>query len=411
VRKATGSDCVLASLRFFIPLAGIASASLIPSNALAGGGGPSLTTTGEQVYVDDYTTTGTLSTSYSVDGTSSNALTQSSLLATASSSQIKLSADGSALVFGGYNAVVGTASEYSTPYLNRSIGIVSGTGSIDTTTQFLGTSGTPVPNALWLGGSNPILAAAGKYSVTKDTQSLSSVPASNFTTVTPTNANYFGGNLYVTATANNYFELNEVNGTTVTHLPGFPTAFVTGATSASDFVMTDADATNPYGFDRIYVANTSLGLQKWTYNGSAYVNVWSLASNATTTGFAPDPSSTFLKSLVLTTDGAGNNILYGIAVDSVVKSYGSTAYDDTYLVSLTDPDNSTSVGTDSYTVLASGTYGDELAGVAFAPSGSGFGSGDLAVLQVGSAVPEPASLGILGLGAVGLLIRRRRVQA
>ncbi len=388
-----------------MPLAGIASASLIPSIALAGGGGPTLTTTGEQVYVDDYTTGGSLSTNYAVDGSSKYSLTLSSLLSTASSTQIKLSADGSSLVFGGYNAVVGTPSEYSTPYLTRSVGIVSGSGSIDTTTQFLGTSGTPVPNALWLGGSSPILTAAGKYSVTADTQSLSSVPTANFTTPTPVVGNYFGGNLYITANATGYFGLSEVSGSTVTHLPGFPTAFA----SDSDFVMTDADVANAFGFDTIYVAN-SAGLQKWTYSAGSYSNVWTIGSTALTMGFSTDPTSTFLKSLTLTTDGAGNNVLYGIATDSVTKSYGTLAYQNTYLVKLTDPDSSTSVGTDSFTMLASGTYGAELAGVAFAPSGIGFGSGDLAVLQVGVAVPEPTTLGVVGLGAAALLTRRRHAR-
>jgi hypothetical protein len=394
-----------------VPMAGIASLSLIPSNALAGGGGPQLTTTGQQVYVDDFTTGGALSNTYVVDGTSSNALTQNMIVASASSVQIKLSADGSSLVFGGYATPIGTPSEYSTPYLNRSIGIMNGSGVIDTTTQFQGSNGIPVTNALWLGGSNPVLGAAGKYSLTVG--QYTNNPTVNITTPTPAVGNYFGNNLYFSATgpqAN--LGINEVSGGVVSHLPGFPTSFAAPNSpySASDFVMADPDSSNPYGFDTIYVANTVAGLQKWTYNAGTYTNVWNYGSNSSSTSFAPDPTSTFLKSLAITTDGAGNNILYGIMVDTSVKGTGSATYDDTYLVKLTDPDISTTYGTDSYSVLAASAPGSEFGGVAFAPSGTAFGAGDLAVLQVGPAVPEPATLGILGLGAVGVLTRRRRVQ-
>jgi hypothetical protein len=426
VRKASRSAnryCGIGSKRLML-LASVTSASFISASAFAGGGGPSLTQTAQQVYVDDFTTAGALSANYAVDGTDGYALTQSMIVGSASSSQIKLSADGSSLVFGGYNAPVGTGSEYTTPYLTRSVGIMSGNGVIDTTTQWQGSTGTPVPNALWLGGANPILAAAGKYTVTPYTQ-IASTPTTNYTFPnasfptlpgSPVVGNYFGGNYYATSSTTNYFGVNEINQTTfaITHLPGFPTGSALGTSSASDFTMADPDATNPYGFDTIYVANTSLGLQKWTWNSgtSSYSNVWTLGSTSGTMAFAADPNSTFLKSLVMTTDGLGDNILYGIAVDSVVKGSGTATYDDTYLLKLTDPDSSTTVGADSFTDLSASTAGEEFGGVAFAPSGTAFGAGDLAVLQIGSsAVPEPTSLGLLGLAAASLLGRRRKVQA
>ncbi len=75
-----------------------------------------------------------------------------------------------------------------------------------------------------------------------------------------------------------------------------------------------------------------------------------------------------------------------------------------------EPSESASAPTDL--VLAAGTYAVSFDGVAEQtipfPNGSYAGIGDLSLQGSVSAVPEPASLGMLAVGSIGLLVRRRR---
>ena len=156
---------------------------------------------------------------------------------------------------------------------------------------------------------------------------------------------------------------------TVTLLPGMPTA----TNSAYDYFFADNNT--------LYVvddrATTSGGLEKWTFNGSTWTMVYNKAANGGTTG---------LKSLGGMVDASGNVVLFASQVGTAANN----------LFGYTDTLSNTNPATVTENLLVSsaafgGIAADwNLRGVAVAP-----------------AVPEPVSLGLFAIGAVGLLARRR----
>jgi hypothetical protein len=153
---------------------------------------------------------------------------------------------------------------------------------------------------------------------------------------------------------------------TVYSLPTANFATTTGG-NPEQFVLLDLNANgyNGTNLDTAYIADGTRGLQKWTYDGTA----WSLAyTNATSGGLLGLDYAGL--------DGSNNPILYATNVGA-----GSTGNS---LLKLID----NGVATTPFEVIANSPTNTYFRGVAV--------------------VPEPAAVAVVSLGALGLVARRRR---
>src|SRR5215468_6727362 len=102
-----------------------------------GDGGSSLVNTGNAVFLDEYTTTGTLVQSTALPTVTSGSNRRLIASGTATSEGfISRSTDGQYIILAGYDAAIPTANLVSTPGTSvpRVVGRVDGAGNVDTTT-------------------------------------------------------------------------------------------------------------------------------------------------------------------------------------------------------------------------------------------------------------------------------------
>jgi hypothetical protein len=122
------------------------AATITPGNLVVyrvGTGAAALSTPGVAVFLDEYTTTGTLVQSISVPSTGASALT--AIGNSTTEGIVSRSQDGNKLVFGGYRADAGTASP-NVAGNNRVVGSVDAGGTVDTSIAVTGLS-TAVPRS------------------------------------------------------------------------------------------------------------------------------------------------------------------------------------------------------------------------------------------------------------------------
>ena len=238
------------------------------------GAGDSLTNASTAVFLDEYTTGGSLVQSVAIPASSSGSNAPLTLSGTAASEgSIVNSADGRYLTLAGYGIAPGTASVNSSTSatVNRVVARIDASASIDITTKLTDASTgnnirgavTNDGTAFWISGA----AGGVRYAALGATTStqLSTTPVNNRV------INIFNNQLYVTSNKSSCFGISSVgsglpatSGQTITLLSGFPTS-----------------TASPDGFSKngntIYVADDRTdgngGVQKWTYNGSS----WSLA--------------------------------------------------------------------------------------------------------------------------------------
>jgi hypothetical protein len=303
------------------------------------GTGDSLTNASTAVFLDEYTTGGSLVQSVAIPASSSGSNAPLTLSGTAASEgSIVNSADGRYLTLAGYGIAPGTASVNSSTSatVNRVVARIDASASIDITTKLTDASTgnnirgavTNDGTAFWISGA----AGGVRYAALGATTStqLSTTPVNNRV------INIFNNQLYVTSNKSSCFGISSVgsglpatSGQTITLLSGFPTS-----------------TASPDGFSKngntIYVADDRTdgngGVQKWTYSGSSWSLAYVLVPSATTgaIGLSVDWTS-------------ANPIIYATTTDNKI-------------VTVIDAGSSS-----SFTTLVTGATNTLLHGVSFTP--------------------------------------------
>ena len=211
-------------------------AAFMPGNLViyrVGSGAGSLINTGNPVFLDEYTPTGTLVQSIALPTTVIG--TNKQLIASGTSSSEGLltrSSNGQYLILTGYASDIPGAASLSgtaSATVNRTIGLVDYNGIINTTTALTdAATGSSPRSAISSNGTN--LWHTGGAGGIRYTTLGSTTSTQLSTTVTNLRqANIFNGQLY-TSSSSTTFHLSTVgtgspitSGQTITNLPGFPT--------------------------------------------------------------------------------------------------------------------------------------------------------------------------------------------
>jgi hypothetical protein len=255
-----------------------------------GDGTGALTNASMPVFLDEYTTAGSLVGTIAMPtsaGGSNLPLTNSGTAT--SEGHLNLSSDGQYLVSAGYGAVPGTgsiAASLSTT-VPRVIARVDLLGNVDTSTAltdaFSGnnfrSAASDNGNEFWMAGTGSVGTAGIRY-----VASLGATTSLQINPNVPTNnrvVNIFFGQLYCCSSSGTSIGVSAVGGglptaapQNVTLLPGFPT---TAGPSNYDFFLADLNT--------LYVTddrtNGAGGIQKWTQSGGTWTLQYTLAPSAT----------------------------------------------------------------------------------------------------------------------------------
>jgi hypothetical protein len=314
----------------------------------AGDGFSPLSSTAAPIFLDEYTTAGTLVQSIAVPTSVSGANFAITCAGSSTAEgQITKSVDGKYIMFTGYNAAAGTASIAATTaaVANRVVGRLDiATGAINSSTglsDFV-SAGNPRcaastnGNDLWVCGSN----GSVRYTTLGATTStqLSTAPT-NIRTV-----NIFNNQLYITAASGTFQGISSVGtntpiaaGQTIVPLSGFPAA--TGPSPYS-FSIKPTTGNVAYVADDRALASGG-GVQKWTLTAG----VWSLTYTLTTSLTAG------VRGLSVDWSGA-NPVIYGTTADALTK-----------VIKITDAGVASAAAT-----LATAATNRAFRGIAFVPT-------------------------------------------
>ncbi len=331
-----------------------------------GDGTSGLINTGNAVFLDEYTTGGTLVQSISTGIFASGTATSEGL--------ITLSADGQNLGVTGYISTAATSLAGTTSAaVNRSIQIYGGNGTQAVPqTNLSDWASANNPRSVYTDGTNLWLGgAAGGVSYNTTTPGATVSLSTGITNVRQVNA--FGGQLYFSTSSGIFSQGTGLPTSASAPVSmGIPT---TGSPYSFFFAKLNAASSS---FDTAYVADdgaTTGGIQKYSFVGSAWV-----ASGTVTASGVRGLTGTVTANGVQLFGTTGGNSATG----------GGTLY------GFTDTTGYNSAISGSAAALAtanlSGNGKESFRGVAFVPQ----------------AVPEPASLAVVGIGLAA--IRRRRAR-
>ncbi len=354
-----------------------------------GDGTTGLVSSGSPVFVDEYTSGGTLVQSIPLPTT---AASQNPLLASGTATSeglLTVSSDGQYVALTGYDRAIGGSGSLAgsnSTTVPRTVGIIPvSTGIPDTSTALTNFASGNNPRSAVTDGTNIWLGGAAN-GVSYTTKGSSTSTQLSTTVANVRQVNIFAGQLFTSSSSGSTIRLGTVgspvptvpttSGQTITNLPGFETS--TGDPYAYFFAdLNHGTGFDGTGLDTLYVADNTAGqIQKFTLSGSSWAADGTITAASVTglTGFV---------------DGSGNVDLFG-------TTGGNTAGGGGTLYSFIDTTGNGSVsGTATSVVTLSNTSDEAFRGIAYLP------------VQV----PEPATCVLAGLGLAGCFITARRQRA
>jgi hypothetical protein len=289
-----------------------------------GDGTAVLSSAATPIFLKEFTTIGTAGISLTIPTTGTNRLTISG--SAGSDGQMTLSQDGKFISIAGYDAASGTAAITGTTsaVANRVINTVDANGSVirgaSTSTQF---SANNFRSAVK--GNNADYWGAGGNSGTYYFGTTATAGAIQTTTANTRVVSVFNGNLYF-STGSGTIGIYGFTGTpTATSIP---TLLIGTGTGSSPYAFAiNSTGTIAYIADDRASASAG-GVQKWTFNGSAWTLVYTLSSGAT------------IGARGLTVDFSGTNpVIFAATTDNKIIKYTDTGASSTASTLYTAPTN------------------------------------------------------------------------
>ncbi|MBX3432073.1 MAG: hypothetical protein KF847_01870 [Pirellulales bacterium] len=366
-----------------------------------GDGVGTLANTGGKVFIDEYTTGGTLVQSIELPSEAGLNLVASGTAT--SEGFLNLSADGSKLVLTGYNSTVPAASSLpgsTSATVNRVVGVIDAAGSASLY-GFNDYVSAGSPRSAALNGSNVYLTGANGGVKYADLSTLTAGSTDNTTTAISTTVTnlraleIFGGQLYVSTGSGSTTRIGAVGaglpvttGESIVPLAGLPIFQSNGTTSTSPYGFFLADLNSSIeGYDTLYVADDSTGASATPVVG---VGKYSLVDGSWVSNGYVGAAGEGYRGLTASVSGSSVTLF-------ATRRGGSTGAGGGELVSIVDATGYNGAFSAEPTLLATAATNTAFRGIDFVPSSGGGGEFAAADFNENGAV-DGTDLGIWSSG-------------